>query len=824
MLVPSSLRQTWRSLARTPVFAMAAGLTLLIGLASATTIAAIVEGILLRPLPYGDPGRLVGAWHDMPPLGLFHTQQAPGTYFTYQKLATTIAGIGVYQEGAVNFSAPEGTAPLRLSAAFVTRSVLPVLAVAPVLGRNFTEAEDLPKGPDAVILSEGLWRTTFGATPNIVGRTIQINGRSRTVVGVMPRGFDFPRSGTQLWIPLQLDPSSNGNGGFGYNGVARLKPGVSIAAAERDFAAVLPRITQITPNLAPGVSWQMVLAQAKPRPLLVPLRQDMTRGIARTLWLIAAAAGLVLVVACTNVTNLLLVRADGRQRELALREALGAGRLRVLLHFLGESLLLSVVAGLAGLVLAMGAIRAVVAAAPPEIPRLAEVHIDATVVVFTASLVLAVALVCSMFPALRIGGADVASMLRQGGRGGTARRVQQRLRGALVAVQIAFALVALAGSGLLVRTFRQLLSVRPGFAPDHVATLWMSLPSARYARSEDIVRFYSQLTERTTALPGVTAAGLTSHLPLEMHGMNQNPVYREGDVSAASTIPPLEIYSSTDGGYFHAMGIPIVAGRTFDAPDRQRSDEAIISLQTAVRFWGDSTGQVALGKRFRQIPGAPWYTVVGVTGDTRDTALAAPPTRMVYFPEVVSRDSVAGQTARSMALVVRTTGEPGEIVRPIQQIVHDLDPTLPTYDVRTMPDIIRGSTAQLSLIMFTLGGAAVVALLLGAVGLYGVLSYVVTLRTRELGVRLALGASPRAIAAMMTRQGLILSLVGIAGGLAIFAGAARFLRSLLYGVVPGDPVTLVGASLALVVIALAASWIPAQRAARLDPAESLRAE
>lgn len=819
-----SIRHAWRSLRRTPVFTIAAGTTLVIGLGAAIAIFAVVNGVLLRPLPYGNPDRLVGAWHDLPPIGMNKAQQTAHTFFTYRRLAHTIEGIGVYQDGSVNVSDPGGALePQRLTSAWLSAEVIPVLQVPPLLGRPFTAEEDLPNGPDVVIISEAQWRNRFGADPRVIGRTLDVGGRSRQIVGVMPQQFRFPAAETQLWLPLQLDPNGEG-GGFSFNSVARLKPGTSIAEAERDFAALLPRMVELYPTFVPGVSQQMLLDQAKPRPFLVPMRDDVTGGIARTLWIVAAAAGLVLLVACANVTNLILVRADGRQRELAVREALGAGRARVMAHFFSESALLTSIAGLAGLGVAAFAVRTLKSLGPAEIPRLAEVNIDWIVVLFAIVAAAVVAVVCSAIPALRIGRIHITNALREGGRSGTASKAQQRVRGALVAGQIALALVVLAGSGLLTRTFQRLSTVRPGYDPANVATFWVSLPRGRYANDTVVVQFYARLSERVAQLPGVRTAGLTSRLPLRPYGMNQNPYYPENDPAYDSKIPPLQLFATIGADYFKAMGIPLIAGRTFERIGVQRDGEAIISQETARAFYKDSTGASAIGKRFRPLPGGPWYTVIGVVASVRDTALAAPPTRAVYFPEAVKYDTTVGGAARTMAIVVRTAGDPAGITSAVQGVLREMDPSLPTFDVRPMAAVMRASMAQLSFTILILGAAAAVTLLLGAIGLYGVMAYVVTLRTRELGVRLALGAAPRAVAAMMTRQGIAITAIGVVAGIGLFALVARFLRGLLYGVEPSDPATLTAAALMLVVVALLASWIPARRAARVDPADALRAE
>ena len=824
MSLSAVLKPAWRSLRRSPAFTVTASLTLVIGIGAAVAIFALVNGVLLRPLPYGDPDRLVVPYHSMQLVGLAKGNQTQGTYFTYKKLARSLEAIGVYQRSAVNVSDPRGGGePQRISSATVTQSVIPLLQVPPLVGRSFTDAEDLPKGPNVLLISEGLWRSRFGGDRNVIGRTLDVNGRTWEIIGVMPKQFRFPSSETQLWLPMRLDPNEAFPGGFNYDGIARLRKGITPAAAGRDLVSVLPRILELFPNLAPNVPTQMLLEQAKPVPFVAPLKDDVTGGIAKTLWIVAAAAGVVLLVACANVTNLILVRADGRQRELAVREALGAGRRRVVAYFLGESVVVTALSTVVAVALATVAIRLLVRLGPANIPRLAEVHIDVATVAFAIVVSALVVVACSVVPAFRIGRVDLSNALREGGRGGTAGRARQRVRSALVAGQIALALVALASSGLLLRTFQRLNAVRPGFEPQGVATFWVSLPFARYTNDTSVVRFYSQLVERVRGLPGVKDVGMASRLPFETNGWSQDPLYPEDDLASyANKIPPLNFYTTTDGGYFRTMGIPLIAGKTFDRMELQRADEAIISRATAIQFWKDSTGQRALGKRFREIPGQPWLTIIGVVGDTRDTSLASPPSLVVYRPQNVGGDGHATQW--TMGLVVRTSTEPAGLTSAVQRAVRELDPTLPLFDVRTMTDVTAASMAQLSFTIIVLGAAALVTLILGAVGLYGVMAYVVSLRTRELAVRIALGATPSAVVRMLTKQGVAVTGLGIASGLVLFVIVARALKSLLFGVASMDPVTLVSASLLLIGIAALASWLPARRTSRVDPADVLRAE
>ena len=697
-----------------------------------------------------------------------------------------------------------------------------MLEVVPALGRLFTESDDRPNAAPVVLISESLWRSRLGADPLVVGRRLDVDGVTREIVGVMSASFRFPAATTALWMPLQLDPLNPPATAFSYPAVARLKPGVTIEDAEREFVAALSHAPEIVPKFVSGITTQQILDQVHPRPVLRPLKDDVTGEVAGTLWMVAAAAALLFLVACANVANLTLVRADARQREVAIREALGAARGRVLMHLLAEAGALAAVSTALGLAAATAAVRLLVGASPAGLPRLAEIKIDAGVIIFTLVIAALVTMVCALVPAMRLRGTRVG--LREGARGATTGRAQHRLRGALVAVQIALALVVLAASGLLGRTVVQLRAVRPGFNPTGVSTFWISLPAARYATGASIVAFYSRLVGRVAALPGVVSAGLTSRLPLESHGQDPNPLYPEDDPSYATKLPPLQLQTAVTGEYFRTMGIPLLSGKTFDRMDAQREGDAVISISTARFFWKDPTGAAAIGRRFRPLPTGRLYTVVGVVGDVRDVSLADPASQVAYFPEVVEEGGRALETKRTLALVVRSGGEPALIADAVRGVVRNLDPALPVFDVRSLSAVVDEATAELRFVIALLAGATMVTLVLGAVGLYGVLAYVVTLRRREIGIRLALGASPRRVAAALARYGLGLAGAGIAAGLVLFVLVARFLHAWLFGVAAHDPVTLGASVITLLTIALLASWLPARRAARVDPAEALRAE
>ena len=630
--IAQDIRYAVRSLGRSPAFTVTAIVTLVIGIGGAVAIFTVVNGVLLRPLPYKNADQLVGAWHDFPPLGMTHGQQAAITYFTYEAQAHTIAGIGVYDESEVNLVTGDssGAAPQRVTTALFTASMFGVLGVSPLRGRVLVASDARPGAAPVLLISEGMWRAQFGGDSTIIGRTVDANGVRQEIVGVLPSSFRFPSAETEIWLPLVLDPRDPPPTAFRYSSVVRLKPGVTIDDAQRDFTAVLPRVVEFFPNFVPGITTRMMLDQVRPRPVLTPFRDDITGGIAGTLWMLAAAAGLLLLVACVNVANLALVRFDARRRELAVREALGAGRARVMRYYLSESVVFASVAGLLGLALAWAVVRMLVIRGPAGIPRLAEIGIDSAAVVFAVAITALAIVACGIIPAVRIGRGTLA--FREAPRGGTAGRRQHRVRGALVAAQIALGLVVLAGSGLLLRTFETLRAVRPGFDPDHVVTLWVSLPRPRYKTDTSLVHFYSTLLDRVAPLPGVKSAGLTSRLPFETRGMNPNPLYPEDAPSYATKLPPLQIFTTVGGDYFRAMGIPLLMGKAFDRMDTPREGDAVISSRIAELFWKDATGAAALGKRFRALPTGPWYTVVGVVGNTRDTTLGAPPSPVVYFP------------------------------------------------------------------------------------------------------------------------------------------------------------------------------------------------
>ena len=814
-----ALKPALRSLTGTSVFTLGATLTLVLGIGAVAAMFAIVYGVLLAPLPYGHPGRLVSVGIDARSPELRHVLQPPGIYFTFRRYARSFDAIGFYRSGNANIWTSDADQPDRVTATWVTTSTIPLLHVAPILGRSFTADEDEPNGPWPVVISESVWHNRFHAAKDVIGKKLFVNSVPREIVGVMPDAFRFPGPDTRLWLPAKISRDVTLMGDFSYSAVARLAPGATPELAQRELAAVLPHIVDLFPRLESGTSTKEWLDQTNLSPVVTPLRDELTHGIAGSLWMLSAVAALVLLVACANVTNLMLIRADSRQLELAVREALGASRWRIHGHFLGESLIVSGGAGAAALAAAWAAVRALVVFGPTDVPRLAELHVGLTTLAFVVAVVILIAVICSAVPAFRIRRGGLSINLRDGGRSDTAGKTRHRVRTTIAALQIAVAFVVVAASALLLRTFQRLRNERAGFDVSNVMTLWTQLPFARYGIDSSAVVFYGRLTAAVRQVPTVRGAGLTTQLPLGDGETRQQTFQLQEDGRALSL--PVDVI---DDGYLETMRIPLLAGRAFQPLGVQRDGETIISQRAAATLFNDPTGQAALGRRLALAPSGLSYTVIGVAGDVRDHDLATPPSATLYVPQAVPIDSTEPRARRTFALVVKTSGSPAPVVAAVRKIVHDLDPTVPVFNVLPMSDVVRASTARLSLVLTLVIAAAVISLALGTIGLYGVVAYIVALRTREFGVRIALGADPRLLARSVAMRGLVLIAFGVGGGMALFAVAAPLLRGFVYGVPTTDPLTLGSAALALVATASMANWLPARRAARVDPAEALRAE
>jgi len=819
--LPTSLRSLLRELRRNPGFLLVAVLTLAVGIGANAAIFTVVNAVLIRPLPYAEPERLVMVWHTAPGLKMDRFEHSDATYVLYRKNNRVLEDLGIYWDASVTLTG--GEAPERLRAAGFTASVFSVLRVPARLGRTVQEADERPGAEKVAVLSHALWRRRFGGDPKAVGRMLRVDGVATRIVGVMPEDFHFPSAAAELWLPMTIDPAKLEAGNFNYEAVGRLRPGISPQRAERELSALVWRIPEEFPQSQIN---RGMIASAKLAVLVHPLRDDVVGEIQRALWVLLGSVGCILLIACANVANLFLVRAEGRQREVAVRNALGATRADVARLFLGESVALSLAGGAVGLALAVAGVRLLVSLRPPGIPRLEEIGVDGAVLAFTLLLSLFAGLLTGGFAALRYGAPALAPALKEGGRGDTGGRARHRARNVLVVVQVALALMLLLYSGLMVRSFWHLRGVDPGFDPRGVLSLHLDLPETEYKDAFATARFVSQLLERVRAVPGVMSAGMVTSLPLS--GSNSNSGYSFEDFPLSpDQVPPILGTRFASPGYFATMGIPLVEGRFFDRIDpARRSYEVVVSEALARRFW---PGRSALGKRLTSgLAGdSPWCTIIGVAGSVRDQALEEKLFETVYFP-VLRPEPGKGDGAewvpRSFSLVVKGKGDPAALVAPVRRAIWSLDANLALSAVRPMTEVVARSMARTSFTMTLLVIAAAVALLLGTVGIYGVISYVVSQRAREIGVRMALGARRRDISRMVLREGALIALIGIAVGLAGALALTRLILALLHGVSSMDPATFAVVPMLLALVALFASWLPARRAAAVEPLEAIRYE
>lgn len=813
MLFPHALK----SLKRTPVYAVTVVLTLALGLASVGSMFAVAHGVLLAPLPYGESDRLVSIHLD--PMDGSRIGLSPAVHATYRRFSTQLEDIALYRTGSVNvWMESDDVGAEHLTATWVTASMMPLLRAPPLLGRTFSVDEERRGGPDAVILSEAEWRMRFGRAPDVLGRTLMVNNVPREVVGVMPAQFSFPGARTRMWLPAKhADDATAGD--FFYAGVARLAPGATVASAQVELAAVLPRMGELFPHLRSGGSTAAWIDDVNPAPRVQALREALTGSIAPTLWMLAAVSALVLLVAWANVANLILIRADASRHDVAVREALGASPLRASAHVFGESLLLGAAAAALALLATLGALMALRAFGPVDVPRIEELAIGLRVAGFIVLVALLGTTVGTGILMRFDRPGRLSNRLGDGTRGQTPGKSRQRLRATSTVLQIAAALVVLAGSALLLRTAHTLRDVHPGFEADQVITFRILLPFARYQDSARVA-FYARLTEQVGQLPSVLATGLTAKLPLGSGVMPEQAFRIEGE--ARSRPLPVNVVSD---GYFRAMRIPMLAGRDFRPLESQQPGELIISQRAAMTLFADPGGTEALGKTLRLDPGGPTYTIVGVVGDVRYEDLALAPSAMAYRPQVVANvPGVEPGPLPAMALTVRSNAPPDALVAAVRGIVRELDPSIPVFEVSSMREVVRDSMARLTLTLTVMTAAAAVTLLLGMIGLYGVMAYLVALRSRELGLRMALGADPGHIVRWVLGRGLALTAIGVAAGLIVFALAVPYLRASISGIATWDPLPLLAAIVLLVCTAALACWLPALRAAAVDPAQALRAE
>ena len=811
------LRLLWRGAAAHPAFTLLSLATLAIGVGANVAIFTIVNAVLLRPLPFPDSERVVLLRHAAP--GLVQLDRLPisdALYFFYAEESDTLESVAALRSGQAIFTGPDD--PQRVAAASVTASFFEVLRTPPRIGRAFTAGDDRPGAAPVAVLADGLWRSRFGADPAVVGRVVEIDGARVEIVGVMPPGFSFTRPEPALWRPLRLDRGDVTLGAFGLVGVARIADGSTLEQAQAEIGAMVSNLAAAFPDEGAAP----VLANAGFRPLIARAREAVTGEIEATLRILLGAAGFLLLIACANVANLFLARSEARRGEVAVRAALGEGRGRLAGSVLGESLVFGLAGGLAALPLALGAVRLLVRFGPRDLPRLQEISIDGAVLLFGLAVSVAAGLLFGLLPALRAGAAAAAGRMTAGARGAAGGRERQLARRGLVVVQIALALTLLAGSGLAVRSFQRLAAVDPGFDPDGALTFGLALPARNYAAAAARLDFHRQVVDGLRALPGATAASAASTVPLggERSGSGHTI---EGRPPADGEVPPVLTWKRVLPGYFEALGIELVEGRAFDLLDGERGAAVVVVSRSAAQAqW---PGQSALGQGIR--PGGPpgegeeWFRVVGVVDDVREIALHEDPPQMAYYP---AAGVVNGQgVPASMRYVVRAPRAAG-LAGAVREVVRRLDPTLPIADVETLETLVGRARGERAFVMVLLAVAAGLALLVGAVGLYGVASYGVAQRRREIAVRVAVGAQGSDVRRLVLAEAGVTAAAGAALGVGAAVALTRRLQALLFETSPLDPAVFVAVSTLLVGVCLLASWLPARRAGRVDPLTALRVE
>jgi predicted permease len=808
--VLADLRFSARSLAKQPRFTLVATLTLALGIGAVTAIFSVVKGVLLEPLPYPNGNRLVNVWSMAPGLGYDQFPLSPDLFKFYREHNTVFEDMALYQARRSSVGLFEG--PEVVDSYVTTSSYFSTLGITLRLGRPYTPDEDTPKGPRVVVLSDRLWQRSYGSDPGILGRAVTVNGQPAEVVGVAPSWLDAPDS-PDLWMPAKFPPDGYPAGTFGWEAIARLKPGVTTEAAAADLE---PLVKQAMATID-SVNYRAFLTDGRYRPLVHFLKDDIVGSVERPLWILLGTVGIVLLIACANVANLCLVRADARQREIGIRLAIGAGRAAVVRALMIEALVLGGLGAAAGVLLAYLSLPALLNLAPASIPRLEGVTIDALVLVVAAASGVIAAVVFGLVPALRYSRASTLGALRQGGRGMTDQPSRHRGRSILVAVQTAMAMILLVGSGLLARSFMRMMNVDPGFDPNGLMTARVTLPEATYPELPAVARAQRQLVEDLGRLPGVTSAGATSDLPIG-DGSSGTAFDVEGRPVEPGRVPPIVQFQFVTPGYFTTIRAALLQGRDLDWRD---TTNILVNRTVAGQLWPD---QNPIGRRLRRTSGenpreTPWYTVVGVVGDIRQDGLRQPAPGQLYFPAAAEFDG----SARAMTYVIRGP-EATANADAIRRTVRALDASLPVASIRSVRDVVRQSVVQFSFTMFALAIAAGVALVLGTIGLYSVLSYAVSLQTREIGLRLALGAPPGRVMRAIVSKGAVICGIGLAiGSLGAF-GVTRLLQGLLFETTPLDLATFAATALALMVVTLLASYLPARRAASISPMESMRAE
>jgi predicted permease len=823
-MLNDQLRQILRRLCRAPLFTAITLVTLAVGVGANTVIFSVVEGVLLKPLPYPHPEQLIGVWHTAPGIGFQELNMSPSIYFIDREQNTTLQDIGAYDSDSMDVTGA-GEAE-HVPGLDVTDGTLPILGVRPTLGRLFTRRDDSPGAPETVLLSYGYWQRKFGRAASVIGRSITVDGKPREIIGVLPRGFHFlDEQDAALIVPFQWDRSKTTLGNFSERALARLKPGVTLAQASADLARLLPVVLRSFPP--PDGFSASIFEKARMGPNLRPLKQDVVGDVGNVLWVLMGSIALVLLVACANVANLLLVRVEGRRQELAIRSALGAGWGRITAELLCESVILGFAGTFVGVVLAYAALRALVAIAPTGLPRIHEIGVDVPVMLFALGLALFTSLLIGFIPVLKYAGASVNGGLREGGRALSQSRERHRARKTLVVVQVALALVLLICSGLMIRTFRALMHVSPGFvAPDEVQTFRFNIPETQIPESEPerVTRTDEEILNKLAGIAGVSAVSFSTAIPLDGRDSN-DVVYAQDHVYGEGELPPVRRFKFISPGFFTTLGTRLVSGRDLTWTDiYQKRPVAIISENLARQYWHDANG--AVGKRIRVASTDDWREIVGVVQDMHDDGVGQPAPSSVYWPIMLDHFEGQRQTLRrNIAFALRSSRAGSRtFMKEVQDRVWSVDSDVPLADISTLGEFYRKSMARTSFTLVMLCVAGGMALLLGIVGIYGVISYSISQRTREIGIRMALGAQRNTLTALFVRQGLWLTGIGVGCGLVVAFVVMRLMSSLLFNVSPVDPITYVAITTGVMATAYLACYLPSRRAATVDPVNALRAE
>ncbi len=823
----ADLKFAFRRLRKSPGFAATVLLTLAIGIGANTTVFSVVNGVLLKPLPYPDSGQLVSLWLNAPGAGGLANfssglQLSASMYFTFLDHNQSFESMGIWTPS--NASVTGVAEPEQVRSEMISDGVLQTLDVLPAAGRWFGQADQDPHGGKTVVLSYGYWQRRFGGDRSVIGRVIQVDAQSREIVGVMPRGFRLVDRDFDLLVPLALDRANQKLAGFGYYGIGRLKPGIQLAQADTDIARLIPVWMDSYSN-GPGTNphfyerWRI-------SPGFRSLKQQVIGSIGGVLWVVMATVGLVMLIVCTNVANLLLVRAEARHQELSIRAALGASRMRIARELLIESVSFGALGGVIAVGVAVAGLRLLMAIGPADLPRLSEISLDASSLAFTFALSVLSGLLFGSISALKYVRTQASAMMGGTNRTASAGRARLRSRNVLVTAQVSMALILLVSAVLMIRTFAALRRVEPGFAdPQHVQTLHIWIPDLLISDPQTVTHMQNNIVDQLAAIPGVISVGFAGAAPMEGNDPNWDQIRVEGKNDDEE--PPLRLFNFVSPAYFKAMGTRLVAGRDFAWPDiYDLRPRVIVSENFARESWGSASA--AVGKRLRQFSNSPWQEVIGVVEDVRVHGVDEKAPAIIYWPAMLNDPYTPKPTIdapRFVTFAIRSDRAGTEsFLKQVQQAVWSVNANLPLAEVTTMQEIYSQSLARTSFTLVMMAIAGAMALALSLIGIYGVISYAVSQRTREIGIRLALGAQKGVLRWMFVRSALVLTGVGVVIGLGAAAALMRLMKTLLFGISPLDPLTFVAVPIILATAAVLASYLPARRAAGVDPVEALRAE